>query len=220
MYIERSQEHGFSLLEMLFALAILSIASLALFQSSSALLQLSNRAVSAGERTLSSALDRQLLNNITDGILPTWANIEVGEFKGSAHIFRGQTTGAPQNGMTRPVLFSLQLEPNKNGNMQLVYQRTVDPDANVKVTKPWVLMKSLPKKSHWLYMGVDHKFYEKWPPKALPSRGFFNDDLLLTIPELPEAIKLVDEEGVMLWTGVIQRAKNLPARLDLGGVEP
>ena len=57
------QDRGFSLLETLFALVIMSFASLALFQSTSAMLSLSDRAVSAAERTLDGALDRRAIGH-------------------------------------------------------------------------------------------------------------------------------------------------------------
>ena len=208
---EPSLDCGFSLLEMLFALVIMSISSLVLFQSTSAMLQLSGRAVSAGERTLNTGLDRQLLNNLADGLLPEWPGAADGEFTGSAHVFSGQSTGVTESGVARLVRFSVSLESNQNGEMELLYRSEI----STKDIKPWVLMRGLPIKSHWLYMGVDHKFYKKWPPETPPSRGYFNDDLLLSASKLPEAIKLVDAEGSMLWIGAVQRAKTLPERLNL-----
>jgi prepilin-type N-terminal cleavage/methylation domain-containing protein len=207
-------DYGFSLLEMLFALAIMSLASLALFQSTSAMLQLSGRAVAAGERTLNTGLDRQILNNLAEGLLPAWPEEAQGQFIGAGDNFRGQSTGAPQNGAARPVSFALTLEPQTGGGLALTYQRQ-DDEKEGSGAEPWVLLSGLPDGSRWEYMGIDHEFHSLWPPKIRPARGYFNDDLLLTMPPLPEAIKLVGAQGATLWTGAVGRAKTLPNRTDI-----
>ena len=207
-------EAGFSLLEMLFALAIMSLASLALFQSTSAMLSLSGRAVEAGERTLNSQLDRRVLDTLIQGLLPAWPEDAQGSFIGTQEGFSGQSTGAPQNGAARPAVFTLTLEPHDGGEMALVYQKQGEGRSDTRA-EPWVLLSGLPDGSRWAYMGVDHEFYDLWPPKDQPQRGYFNDDLLLTTPPLPEAIKLVSEQGMVLWTGAVGRAKTLPGRPDI-----
>lgn len=210
-----SDDDGFSLLEMLFALAIMSMASLALFQSTSAMLQLSGRAVAAGERTLNTGLDRQVLNNLAEGLLPAWPEEPQREFMGSADRFYGQSTGAPELGAARPAAFSLSLAPQSGGGMMMLYQ-SLENGKSKGGAESWVLLAGLPEGSRWEYMGIDHKFYSIWPPKTRPERGYFNDDLLLTMPPLPEAIKLVSREGITLWTGAVGRAKALPGRAEIG----
>lgn len=216
-------EAGFSLLETLFALAIMSIASLALFQSTSAMLQVSDRAVRTGERTLNSELDRIVTSNIVEGIMTPWPEHTDSAFTGSAREFSGLSTGTPQAGAARPARFTLTLERQNSGSV-LIYRAvnevriarapragSVEPAA----AESWVLMHSLPEAARFEYMGIDQKFYNIWPPLETPSRGYFNDDILMKGEALPEAIRLITAQEQTLWTAPLDQAARLPPRTDI-----
>lgn len=213
-------ERGFSLLETLFALAIMSIASLALFQSTSAMLQLSDRAVKAGERTLNSGLDRQVLTALTEGILPAWPEAPTQAFTGEPARFSGISTGAPQSGHAKPVWFSLEIEDRgQNGHALIFRSLAQNRAANTQTARDdWTLIAGLPADIRFAYMGVDHEFYPEWPQEQDPTRGYFDDAVLMRPAAVPEAISLVDRDGQTLWTAAIRRSNRLPGRAELGVV--
>jgi len=94
---------GFTLLETLIALAILSIASLAMFQSIGTLLQVSDKAVSASERTVDKSLDRLALITLMSEIVPHWNDQADMAFTGTDVEMSGVSTinlGVDSSGLT------------------------------------------------------------------------------------------------------------------------
>ena len=210
-------EAGFSLLETLFALAIMSLASVALFQSTSSMLRLSERAVAAGERTVNGGLDRIALSNLVESITPAWPEAEDDVFSGTAQSFRGLTAGAPRAGLARLTRFEMRLEDAGPNSKVLMYYPQGEGVFESRKNAPngWMMKAGFPKGATFHYRGVDQKDYPFWPPKEKPSRGYFdNDDMLLKTPPLPEAISLKSAQGAVLWTAAISRARALPPRLD------
>jgi len=200
-------EAGFSLLETLFALAIMSLASVALFQSTSSMLRLSERAVAAGERTVNGGLDRMALSGIIDGLLPHWPHETDSAFTGTAREFSGLSTAALNSDISRSENVTLSLAPNGDGRMTLFYTSAAAPNG-------WALMSGLPDGALFEYMGVDQNWYAVWPPKERPSRGYFDDDKFQSAPLLPQAIRARDGDFV-LWTARVSRSTVLPPSLDL-----
>lgn len=217
-YRECNNEAGFSLLETLFALAIMSLASVALFQSTSTMLMLSDRAVKAGERSLNSALDQRTLANLTSRLVIGWPEDKAAVFQGSPQSFRGVSTGAPRAGIAAPVKFELRFEDRGVLGGALVYRSI--PEGRFENDKDdaedWVLRSGYPSGAALSYMGVDHAYHDVWPPKNKPSRGYFDEDKFMPMPGLPEAVSLKTADGTTLWTAVIGRSKALPHRLRPG----
>ena len=71
--ISPSSEAGFSLLEVLIALAIMSLTSLALFQSMSRMLYISDRAIDVSEQSLENAVSNLTIRQLVDGLVPSWS---------------------------------------------------------------------------------------------------------------------------------------------------
>ncbi len=214
-------ESGFSLLETLFALAIMSLASVALFQSTSSMLRLSERAVAAGERTVSGGLDRLALTHLIDGLVPSWPEEEDTVFKGSPSALQGLSTGGLTLVQEQAVLFTLTLETMNGGNTALIY-RAKDAQGGIEgesLTKHagvdgWVLMGALPAAARLSYMGVDHEWRDVWPPDTKPTRGYFDDALYTQDPVLPIAIRLSADDEFVIWSGTVSRSHALPGRYD------
>ncbi|MGB0906121.1 MAG: PulJ/GspJ family protein [Maricaulaceae bacterium] len=212
----RGKDSGFSLLETLFALAIMSLASLALFQSTSSMLKLSDRAVQAGERVLEGTLNRKALTNLIDAILPIWPEEEQGEFKGRHNYLEGLSSDALNAQGQKPTLFRLSLKKQGFGfnSSSLIYHLIADAKIENK-DEEWVLFSNIPSTAKFSYMGIDHTWYETWPPEPLPVSGYFNDHLFAEPAPLPEVIKL-EADGKILWIGRISRYRALPLRFEFG----
>lgn len=218
---EADHESGFSLLETIFALAIMSLASVALFQSTTSMLTLSERAVAAGERTVSDGLDRLALTNLVDGLVPPWLEEKDAVFKGSSTALQGLSTGALTLVQEQAVLFTLTLEAAAGGGTALVY-RAKDAQGGsegLSLTKHagvdgWILMNDLPADARFFYMGIDQEWRGVWPPDTKPVRGYFDDDRYTRDPVLPIAIRLSAGGEFVIWSGTVSRSHVLPARYD------
>lgn len=207
-----SRDAGFSLLETLFALAIMSLASVALFQSTSSMLRLSDRAVKAGERTINSALDRLAVKRLLGAIMPSWPNSDEVVFTGDGRKLTA-LSGAPLSvAPTGPHPIFLTLSDNGNGTQSLLYSTPRD---NPEAQDVWPLMEGLSASTRFEYMGVDQNWYRDWPPSTKPNRGFFSDAELLPAKALPEAVRLRDQD-VIIISAPISQTSVLPPRIDPG----
>ncbi len=207
-FIETETERGFSLLETLFALAIMSIASLALFQSTSSMLSLSDRAVKAGERTVNKSLDRLAISRVIDGMMPHWPHQPGTAFEGQSRALRGLSSAPLSANMGGPELVMLRLQAGKNGQETLIYS----PE---NTQESWEIMTGLPPGARFEYMGIDQEWYAIWPPEVTPERGYFDDGKLQRTPALPQAVRLRAQEFV-IWTGRISQSTILPPNFDIG----
>lgn len=207
-----SRDAGFSLLETLFALAIMSLASVALFQSTSSMLRLSDRAVKAGERTVNSALDRLAVTRLLGAIMPSWPNSDEVVFSGDARKLTA-LSGAPLSvAPSGPQSILLMLSETGNGTQALVYSDAIN---KTDRQEAWPLIEGLSASARFEYMGVDQSWYRSWPPNSKPTRGHFNDAELLPAKALPEAVRLRDQEVIIL-SAPLSQTSVLPPRLDLG----
>ena len=204
---QTDSQAGFSLLETLFALAIMSLASVALFQSTSSMLALSDRAVAAGERAVNSGLDRLAVNGVIDGLLPHWPHESESTFTGTARQLKGLTTGTLNTDISRPETVTLSFASGESGDDILFYRSAAAPQG-------WALMSGLPQGARFEYMGIDHNWYAAWPPEVTPSRGYFNEEALQSTPALPAAIRARSGDFI-LWTSRVSKAVILPDTLDL-----
>lgn len=216
-----SAEAGFSLLETLFALAIMSLASLALFQSTSSMLGLSDRAVTAAERTVSSGLDRLALSNLIDGLVPPWPEEEDAAFKGTSTALQGLSTGGLTLIQEQAVLFTLTLETVNGRGTALIYRAkdAQGSDEGESLTNHagvdgWILMDALPEDARFNYMGVDQEWRDIWPPETKPDRGYFDDERYTQDPVLPIAIRLSASGEFVIWASAVSRTHVLPDRYD------
>lgn len=215
------RESGFSLLETLVALAIMSIASLALFQSTSAMLSLSDRAVKTSERVLDAELSRRAVTGLLSALMPAWPEDQARQFSGSATTLQGLSTKglswqseALGSGLAH---FALSLKDSANGGAVLEYtdlsQRSSGASAQAQ---GWILEASLPAGARFTYQGLDGQWYSQWPPANPPATPYFDDALFIQTPALPEAIRLQASNGAVLSLAAVRAQSTLPARIDLG----
>ncbi|MBL4591750.1 MAG: prepilin-type N-terminal cleavage/methylation domain-containing protein [Phycisphaerales bacterium] len=203
--IKKTAASGFTLLETLISLAILSVVSLALFQSTSSLLRITSRAVNAGERALETAVSRKTFRASVRGLTPGWKEEPENVFKGDASQFSGISTGAPTFSSHTLKPFSFALVRQTNGRIALKV------NVNGQV---WDLQEFSADEAAFSYLGTDQKWYREWPPKNTPAPGFFNDEIYMDTPQLPLAIRLHGEYSNHRfdWVAAVLGAHDLPYR--------
>ena len=220
---QHDTQSGFSLLETLFALVIMSFASLALFQSTSAMLSLSDRAVSAAERTLDGALDRRALGSLLGHLVPHWPEAPDTAFTGSPTQLRGvSSAGLSDAAGHMPFILRLETQDISAGSaLSLQYQNINtelrrfgggdDEDAPL-----WTLSQNIAPDARFSYLGVDNQWYGHWPPQETPVTPYFNDARFIDPPALPRAIKLDSAMSGTLFFIDLSAHADRPIRLDLG----
>jgi len=198
---------GFTLLETLVALAILSLTSLALFQSMGALLQVSDKAIKAGERTMDKSLDRVALNSLMSALVPHWNNNPAMAFRGTELTLSGLSTvnlGLETQGLTP---FTLRLKPQTTSKTNTL--QYVSDEISLE------LASDIPSSARFGYVGVDSALRKTWPPEIPLSAGFFDQKAFDTIPILPNAVYLSLPDGQIIWTIAITKYFNRPLHPDL-----
>lgn len=221
-----SEDAGFSLLETLVALMIMAIASLALFQSTTAMLSLSDRAVRTGERTLDNALTRRALSGVLAGLIPPWRDEHDTAFTANARQMSGFTAqglSAVDTGASR---FTLYLDRSGPTQTRLVY-RTETASARGRrsaaqtTEAPWVIKDDIPPGAEFTYQDDKGVWHSVWPAPAPKARAFDNLAAVLdTPPLLPAAIALKDTaarggERYVFYVPITHHTE-LPPRMDLG----
>jgi len=224
----QNSETGFSLMETLIALVIMSVASLALFQSTSSMLSLSDRAVRAGEKALDQALDRHSVRVLLSSLVPHWSENPDAAFTGDEGIIRGVSSAALAEhiGLT-PFVLRLAPSANQQGRYDLTYEHVdnVNPRTNALQRRSkggrgtWALWSNLDVDTRFAYQGLDGKWYKKWPPDQIPVKPYFNDAQFIEPPVLPQTIKLQGKDNRTYLIIAINRHNDLPTRLDIGRSE-
>jgi len=210
-YLQKAQkrgEQGFTLLETLMALAMMSIISLALFQSLGQMLAVSDRAVRIGNNAFDQFSNDAGYRDFVGDIIGTWTQIDPFIFKGNGQQISGlavsplivdQQTGA-QN-------FTLSLEslPEQNNlppQFRLILESPgLSPNSVGLRPKP-ILAVFEGQSPRFVYLSYDETPRTLWPPETVPSPGILTDHNFMDIPRLPHAIGLEyekDGQTLTLW---------------------
>ena len=197
------------MLETLIALAIMSVASLALFQSTANMLSLSDRAVSLAERTVDDAVARRVFRTSVDNLTPSWPEYPEQNFQGDAYTVSGVSDAVPRSKGETLAMFSWHLRTDGPNQITLVM------DAK---SEHWDIYKFRAQSASFSYLGVDENWYDIWPPKDVPSNGFFDDVKQLDMPQFPLAIRLTAHTDAkdIVWIAPISANTILPIRDELG----
>lgn len=177
------KEAGFSLFEVLIALAIMSVISLALFQSTTQLLSVSEKSVNVTGKTIDVFVLNETFQSLVIGIVPAWDEDEDNIFKGNEDQFSGLVAGSAllqQGGVKR---FSANVSSLNNSQNKSFIDFEFDGAPLLSQTVEGMAYQ-------FSYLGWDQKWYNFWPPEEIPSTGFEGDNLFLEMPQLPEAIRL------------------------------
>jgi len=195
---------GFTLLEVIVTLALLSLVSLLLFDAS--ITQWSNmrRISHAFERANSLTLRELVFRDTVSALIPAWPDTDEPVFEGDGQGFAGMTA-QPLAARARDLGFlEVSLEDGEAGRRLVLRQRESES----------VLLEDVGS-ARFAYRALDGSWYETWPPEENPGSGFFNDGQFFDTPQLPETIRLTfrrnGERGV--WMVPIARAPHLPFRV-------
>lgn len=203
---ENDGSAGFSLLEVLVALAIMSVASLGLFQSLSSMLEVSNKSVRYTEDTLNNAIIDRTLSKLIRGLVTEWPDGPDSPFKGSELEFEGLSTRAIEETDFAMTAFTLQLRSDQEGRLNLVYS---------SAEREIYLARDLPDSSHFLYRYRNESWSDVWP--LPPSRDTTELEELLPYENkaLPAAIALKSSGAAIEWIYRVDQYRYLPDRLEL-----
>ena len=203
-----AKENGFTLLETLMALAIMSIISLALFQSLGQMLAVSDRATRIGNESLDQFANDAGYKDFISDIIGTWTPQDPFIFKGNEQQMSGlavsplivdEQTGAQS--------FQLFLRPFPANEEQPARFELVIASNGLSINafgdRPQPILASFEGQNpRFLYLSYDQIQHHDWPQKGVPSPGILTDILYMDIPRLPHAIGLeyqLQDQKVTLW---------------------
>lgn len=205
--ISPSSEAGFSLLEVLIATAIMSLTSLALFQSMSRMLYISDRAIDVSEQSLENAVSNLTIRQLVDGLVPSWSIKPEDSFLGRRQSFSGVSANAVHSMKRENVGFTLSLRRDESEGHNLVYE-----GQNLS----WILEKDLEETAYFEYLDKKKVWHPQWPP-AKPITPPSEIALLeVELIKLPQAIRLSQSPNGQKALYVVGRHQTLPQRLEFG----
>ena len=178
---------GFTLLEMLVVLVLVSFISVLLLEGFSYVLHLRSSFLAQFEDLQRGALQEYWFRSTTAAIITERYNGDH-VFKGEKHQFSGLTIAALDQNIGVPTSFGWKME-YADGIMVLHYQNSKNETWNI---------------SHWFsgegkfsYMAKDGKWHTEWPPK-----------IGLDIPQIPRIIQFQGQRRNKPLTWIIKLSEN------------
>ena len=199
----RNKEGGFSLLEVLVSLALISVTTLLIFRTITDQFALSQRIERINHLTLETWSHRQVFAEVVRAIVPTWPDSETDvPFQGGAERFVGMTASPQMFQANGLVSFGFSIE-----GRDLVYHEG----------EARIVLETLPEEAGFSYLGSDHAWYDQWPAATPVDFGEFDDSNEYEAPELPVAIRQRCISGACLdWVQVLDwQSSNLVRRQDV-----
>ena len=200
------RQRGFSLLELIASLAIVSLVSAALFQSIAAWMRLSARAGAAADSTLTSIAGQQMFDRAVGGLLFAWPEEVNARFIGAADGFSGVSNKPLQGAFPRLSVVQMIAQSSESSERgRIAY---ISDQAN------WTLLE-FDDSAAFSYLGADGAWRSNWPPAANPEPAPFADAQFFETPQLPEAIRLSYTIGSAeyVWIADIASTRRVPQRL-------
>lgn len=200
----RKKQAGFSLIEMIVSLAIVSLVSAALFQSMSTWIELSSRASTAADQSVANIASQKMFDRAIGGFVFAWPDEENSKFSGSPTAFSGLSQTTLES--VAPQLAAIQLSIDNTTTPQRLTYKTDEVE--------WVLASFNDDNAAFSYLGADGVWYPFWPPATNPEPSQFDDAAYFETPQFPLAVKLTfnNTTGANVWIADISSNPQIPIR--------
>lgn len=205
--VEARKEQGFSLLEVMVSLVILSLVSLATFQSITTLNALSDRANAVADRAIERALDYAAFDALIASAVPRWPDQSGTALQGDSRSVRftgavteiRSETGSDTGTITRLRRAELRVE---DGRLLLQTDNALQ-DLGLVGTG-----------TQFSYLATDRIWRDEWPLDTTvpfgPAEASPNDDYRFSSPpQFPLAVRLSLPDG-RVWISRPRQAPELP----------
>ena len=202
----RSRQRGFSLLELIASIAIVSLVSAALFQTTGQWLALSNRAAAAAEASLSDIANQKMFDRLVAGVTFAWPEEPDNQFSGGPARFSGLT--ATTLHAPNPQLSAFSMSLVRNGQAMAVEYEADGVRWTIRDFGDGST-------AAFSYLGADGAWRGTWPPQENPEPGPYDDARYFTTPQTPLAVRLsvVTASGdVETWIADIASTPFIPQR--------
>lgn len=198
-------EAGFSLMETLIALVILSISAVLIFQSLISQSELTARVESTSLEAGRESVRRAGFTSVVEALVPSWPEDIETAFVATPVLISGLTAQPLIRQDPGLAAFEFKLEEVPS---QLVY--TAGGEA--------LALASFPERAVFSYLGPDGNWHPEWPPRDVrPDTGPFDDSAAFPVAPLPLAVRIQTETRTELdWVARLHwRAPHLPRRQDI-----
>ncbi len=190
------KKQGFTLLEMLVVLLVVSLLTTLLMQGFAYILQLRGRFLTQLSDLQQGTLQEYWFHSSTTALMADYPDIpDAKVFKGEALQFQGLTLSAldAEEGLPTPMAWKL---VSQEGSIILQYQHS-----NGAV---WEISRWLGERGEFSYLDSTGKWYPTWPPQNLGIKP----------PQLPKAIMLTGLRRDLPFTWIVQLTGRDIAPLD------
>jgi len=200
----RTAQKGLSVLELMIAMAIMALVSIALSQSMLLWFRLSASASNAAERAIADTIRQEQFQTVVRGLMAAWPDEVDATFTGTPDGFRGLTR-FPLH-FADPGLEVVFVVIAERDDLQVVNYQGGDAQ--------WDFL-TLPGSTElsFSYLGLDGQWRENWPPAEVPLATPGEASPFFEIPPLPIAIRLtMDSDPPAVWVADIGSEPALPFR--------
>jgi general secretion pathway protein J len=168
------QRLGFTLLEMLVVLVLVSLISMLLMQSLTFVLQLRTQFVNQIDDLQQGALQEYWFRSSVRALFPA-GNHSAYVFKGDKKTFTGLTMASLHEETGTPTPFKWALLPQQDKTILYYY-----PDLVKQPNLKWQVMEWFGDEGQFQYMGADGTWFDTWPPTAFDLVSQLPDAILFT----------------------------------------
>jgi len=173
------RERGLTLVETLVGLALLSLISMAMFQSITIWLLLSTQTSMHAQGAVSGAISSQQFQWVVRGLTPAWPEEDEKIFSGTPRGFSGISRRPLESASPGMGVISMTVEID-GGEAKLTY-RSGD--------LSWPFLRASIREGAFTYLAADGTWRQEWPPETSPEAGPFDDAIFAPTPQLPLAIR-------------------------------
>lgn len=173
----KAPESGFSLLEVLVTLAIVSIVSMITFRSLGIQVDQASRVEESTLRAVSGVAEYRLLSSVIEQTVPSWPENESALFRGTRDSIHGTTAARAFGANTGLQHYTIRLAETRNRETSL----------EVTLGGQTLSASTVSANAAFVYYGQDGTWHESWPPTGLDPT---NIEQTVRIGRLPILIRM------------------------------